>query len=343
LGSVKSYESVYGNGSYSLEFQITSDSTSYYWGFESTDTSTTFSRYDIWDLWSANDVKDTDGLDISQTKYPEIKKYKQPDTLMTICSSYQCSPHVMTVQTYFNRLGYKDCNGNHEQNSNPADVPGAFVWGTSRGPTRNFLFIKPDVAASGNYTLSADPICYSVECNSGTDSLGCHNTDGGTSMASPMVASAAALYLEEYPGATDSNVMRCIISTTYTDVFTGPKTQLPNSNWGYGKLDAFAALTQCGPTDVPKISGAVYAIKLTAYPNPYSNTTNIMYDFSGIKEFSTASIVVYDMLGKAIKVINLNNNQGTVTMDRSQMASGLYFYSLMVNGLRLKTGKLEVQ
>ena len=344
LGVIKSLGTTYSKGSYSLEFKITPDSTSYYWGFEATDTGTTYGRYDIWDLGSINGVVDSNGLAINTTTFPKFKKYKLPDTLMTVCGSFQCSPHVITVQTYFDRLTYKDCTGAIQKNGNPKDVPGAFVWTTSRGPARNFHVMKPDVAAAGNFNLSATPICYSVGCNSGVDSLGCHNPDGGTSMASPIVASAAALYLERYPNATDSNVKRCILATAYTDQFTQTTSQSkPSYNWGYGKLHTCHALSQCGPTDVPMIAGNTNPFKLSAYPNPYTNTTIINYDFSGIKEFSKANIVVFDMMGKVVKTIDLKGNQGNVTMDRAKMSAGVYFYSLMVDGSRLKTEKLVVQ
>ncbi len=343
LGVMNSIEMVYGKGSYSVEFQIAPDSTGYYWGFEATDTSSgTFGRCDIWDLGSINGVVNINALAINPVTYPEIKKYKQPDTLMTICSSYQCSPNVITVQTYFNRLGYTDCLGNPEKNGNLSDVPGGFNYGTSRGPTRNFTLMKPEISASGNFTLSAVPLCFSTQCNGNVDALGCHNTDGGTSMASPMVASAVGLYLQMHPLATDTNVRRCLIETAYNDFFTGPKSGLPNTNWGWGKLHTFDMLTQCGPTDVPNLVNPKGAFKLSAYPNPYTSNTTIAYDFSTIKEYSNASIVVYNLMGKTVKTISLLGNSGAVSLDRTNLASGVYFYSLVVDGARLRTEKLEV-
>lgn len=340
LGVVTSYKSIYGSGSYSLEFQITPDTTSYYWGLEVTGTG----RFDVWDFCNTNDVIDSTGLKISEISYSGIKKYKQPDTMMTLCSSYQCSPHVISAQTYFNRDSFPNCSGSTTKNPNGNDIPGAFVWTSSKGPTRNFILAKPDVSASGNYTLSALPVCFTV-CNVNTDAIGCHNEDGGTSMASPMVASAAALFMEKYPRATDSNVKQCIKENTYTDKFTGPVSISNMSyNWGAGKLDAFAAMTSpCALTiDVPTITHKGVDCKLSAYPNPYTSTTNIDYDFSAVKDFNTASIVVYDMMGKAVKTLNLKGNQGTVILDRTNLGSGVYFYSLVVDGARLKTEKLVV-
>ncbi len=339
LGVINSYGETYAKGSYSLEFQIAPDSTSYYWGFEATGAG----RYDIWDYGSINGVVDLSGLNINPATYPGIKKYKEPDTLETICTSYQCSPHIITVQNYFNRLTYVDCiTHSIQKNSNTADVPNAFVYASSRGPTRNYTLMKPDIAAPGGFTLSAYPTCLAA-CNTSTDSLACHDIDGGTSMASPMVASAAGLYLCKNPTATAANVRYCIVSTAYNDRFTGPASQIPNYNWGYGKLDAFNALTMCGLSDgVASVNEPEGVFILSAYPNPYSLITTITYDFSAIKNFNSANIVVYDIMGKVVKTIGLKANEGSVKIDRSGLPSGIYFYSLLVDGARLKTGKLEV-
>jgi len=339
LGSITSDGSVYGRGSYSLEFQITPDSTGYYWGFEATGKG----RFDIWDFGSVNGVRDSVGLSINQAVYPGIKKYKQPDTMQTICSSFQCSPHVITAQTYYNRKTWTDCNGTHEVNGNPNLICGGFVKTTSKGPTRNYVYMKPDIAASGNSTLAAYPTWFAMSgCAGVADSLGCHNIDGGTSMASPMVAGAAGLYLQRYPNATNSDVRLCLIQTAYTDIFTGPASQLPNFNWGYGKLNAFDALTKCTPADILPVSVPSGAYKMLAYPNPFSANTTISYDFSILKIFNKASIVIYDMIGKPIKIIDLNSNQGDITINRATLSSGMYFYSLMVDGSRLRTEKLEI-
>ncbi len=338
LGTVYSYGQVYAKGSYSLEFQIVPDSTSYYWGFQSTGTG----KFDAWDLGSIVGVKDSTGFDINPVLYPGIKNYKQPDTLMTICSSFQCSPHIITVQTYFNRLTWVACSPDTtEINTNTADIPESFVWGSSRGPTRNFIHLKPDVAAAGNCTMSTYPTWMSV-CNIQTDTLGCHDIDGGTSMASPMVAAAAALYMNAHPSATDSNVWRCLTETAYNDRFTGPASQLPNYNWGYGKLHTFDAITSCGPTSITSVRQCANACAISAYPNPYSINTTVSYEFSSVKNFTRANLIVYDMIGKVVRTIELKNTEGFITLDRKNLAPGMYFYSLVVDGLRLKTEKLEV-
>lgn len=61
----------------------------------------------------------------------------------------------------------------------------------------------------------------------------------GTSAAAPHVTGAAALMLQYDPSLTHSQIKQIIISTARKDSFTG---NVPNSDWGYGKLDIEEAL-----------------------------------------------------------------------------------------------------
>ena len=54
------------------------------------------------------------------------------------------------------------------------------------------------------------------------------NTISGTSMASPHVAGAAALYLEDNPGASPSNVFSAVVSSATTGALSGIRTGSPN-------------------------------------------------------------------------------------------------------------------
>jgi len=68
------------------------------------------------------------------------------------------------------------------------------------------------------------------------------------------------------------------------------------------------------------------------YPNPFNPTTNIQFD---LKEAGHVTILVYNTLGQMVtKVVDRDMVAGRhdVAFDASSMASGLYMYSISVNG-----------
>ncbi len=71
------------------------------------------------------------------------------------------------------------------------------------------------------------------------------------------------------------------------------------------------------------------------YPNPFNPTTNINYT---LKTSGQVTLKVYDMTGREVAtLVNTRKNAGeyTATFDASNLASGVYLYSLETNGLRL--------
>src|SRR6185436_15270174 len=81
---------------------------------------------------------------------------------------------------------------------------------------------------------------------------GYHMTGGGTSAAAPVVAGIAALYLEENPGADWQDVKNALTTCSFNDSFMwGP---YPNNAWGFGKVNAFDAMTTCATTSVNTIN-----------------------------------------------------------------------------------------
>jgi hypothetical protein len=194
---------------------------------------------------------------------PVITNYKFPDVNKTLVSSIQCSERVITVANYENRAWYLNANINPITQLNDTTFTG-FVTGrlnkdSSKGPTRDERQ-KPDVSAPGTYTLATgnrQHIAVTLGANKGfeiaDDSL--HNRNGGTSMASPVVAGIAALLLEANPEAWWYEIKNRIISSAIKDTFTG--NNLPDNYWGYGKINAFDAFfinAEYGCTDANAIN-----------------------------------------------------------------------------------------
>ena len=73
------------------------------------------------------------------------------------------------------------------------------------------------------------------------------------------------------------------------------------------------------------------------YPNPFNPTTKINYEL-GITNYELAKVAVYNAMGQEVwssKPSSLNPN--TCTFDGSNLNSGIYYYSLIVDGKKMDT------
>lgn len=224
------------NGVYHIEAILENiDSTTYLYRFETTGSG----EYDLWSgAWiGASNIKST-GLPTVGT-FPPIAFYHAPDSLMTTVSSWTCSPNVVTVGNFTNRKQYLDYNSNWYVG---VLDPGLLSVNSSKGPNRQGL-IKPDVSASGDLILAACPLWLSASLQSSNPGMldidGQHVRNGGTSMASPVIAGIAALYLEKCPKATFQDFLTDLYANTWSDSQTGAT---PNFAYGYGRLNAFSLL-----------------------------------------------------------------------------------------------------
>ena len=87
-------------------------------------------------------------------------------------------------------------------------------------------------------------------------------------------------------------------------------------------------------------SQVAYGTISNAYPNPASSFASIKYEMNEYAQ--KGRVVVYDMLGKVIKEIALNDKQGTLKVDVSELKAGIYFYAFMLNDKAITTKKLIV-
>ena len=78
-----------------------------------------------------------------------------------------------------------------------------------------------------------------------------------------------------------------------------------------------------------------------AYPNPAHSAFKLDYSFD--MRFNTATIKVVNLLGSIVKVVELDQNSNSVSVDVSDLKAGVYFYSVLVNNEIFQTKKLVVR
>ena len=77
------------------------------------------------------------------------------------------------------------------------------------------------------------------------------------------------------------------------------------------------------------------------YPNPANTEAN--FDFTLNASISKAQINIYNLLGSKIKTYVLNENEGTLTANTSDLNEGIYFYSLVIDNESKLTQKLIIK
>jgi subtilisin family serine protease len=256
IARVETYRG-YEGSNFNLISVIRVDSTNYNFRFMTSGSGT-------YDLWSGTQVggNQLETNIPTAIEMPEIIHYQTPDTLSTLVSSWNCSPKVISVGNFRNRAGHIDKN----YNAYGYDYPvGKLAKSSSKGPTRQGS-MKPDVAAAGEVALSAGPLSLlnNPASNSAIDSSGWHVRNGGTSMASPIVAGIAALYLERCSKGTYSSFKNLLTSTAYADSWTGT---LPNYGFGFGKAHALDLMTAITIEPKPSITQDDDMLTSSSAPN----------------------------------------------------------------------------
>lgn len=244
IGVVQYYAQQRG-GQYLLQVLLEQpDSSQYRFRFETTGQG----KFDVWSTsnYGMSDMWET-GPPPGTTEHAE--NYVFPDRNKHMVDSWACLPNVITVANYCNEVSYIDYAGNLQT------VPGTegdISPNSSAGPTRDERQ-KPDIAATGDITFTAAPLdaiqaIITTQNGWKVDPGGMHIRNGGTSMASPVVAGTLALFLQRCPQATAMEMVKAVHANARADAFTGT---VPNNRWGMGKLDAFNTVLNKHPLETP--------------------------------------------------------------------------------------------
>lgn len=227
------------NGRYLLEVIIKPQVATNLWRFITTGSGK-------FDVWSSTAIMGTSDMildfpsNLDTSKVPGLNFYKFPDKLKTMVSSIQNSDKVITVANYQNNEWFLNACGD---TTFTGVNSGTRAEDSSVGPTRDGRQ-KPDITAPGGFTLSVGnlnniaSLLATNQCFKVADTR-LHQTNGGTSMASPCVAGVSALLLQQNNDAWWYEIKSKLIASARKDTITG--NNLPDNKWGYGKLNAFDA------------------------------------------------------------------------------------------------------
>ncbi len=245
--------------------------------------------------------------------------------------------NVITVGAYTTKATWPSQGGDQDYTSQY--TVGTLAYFSSRGPTRDGR-VKPEVAAPGAW------ICAALSEDAGWQSTfvhpdGVHTMELGTSMAAPHVAGAIALMFSVDPDLTPTEIRSILTSTATQDGRTG---SVPNSLWGWGKLDVAAAVQEVielGPEPPPETE--VPVIELAA--NPVSGVAQ--FEYSVPAGTTTATLRIYDVSGALVYETPVDSGGGNVTWtlrtNRGELlASGLYLYVLVTDRGVSDVGRLVI-
>ena len=201
---------------------------------------------------------------------------------------------------------------------------GSLWLGSGIGPTQDGR-MGIDVSVPGNVNFGAyapDSYFATFEGNIVEDGEAMYGTLAAVSGANPVLAGVVALMLEADPSLTATEIKEILQQTARTDNFTG---RVPNTEWGFGKLDVYAAISQIlGPVSTKKtVSQLPYEV--VVFPNPMDKHLTIQVEESR-KEDLTLHLM--DLQGRVLKQSSIGSNQRKVDLSTGNLPAGLFLLKI---------------
>ncbi len=272
------------------------------------------------DMWVTSGTATLAGGDASLT----IDEPGNADRVITVGA-------YVTKATWPSEAGFQDYTSQY--------TVGTLAEFSSHGPTRDGR-TKPEVAAPGAWICAAlSEDADSISSFAHPD--GVHVVELGTSMAAPHAAGTIALMLAANPGLTTAEIRDILTSTAVQDAQTG---FVPNVSWGWGKLDALAAVEQAWAMSLPPAPGDRPIIRLL--DNPVSSRAEFAYSVP--EGAHDAVLRIYDVAGSLVFEAPVEPEDRFVTWGlltgRSgvPVASGLYLFVLVTDLGTSEVGRLVI-
>ena len=142
-------------------------------------------------------------------------------------------------------------------------------------------------------------------------------------------------------GCEKASLAHCVAETPDRDIVTVGHR---NGVWEGAKKDGYIVVVdEDGNHNVDIEANYEQGIKnyelKQNYPNPFNPFTRINYELSS-NDYELAEIVIYNVKGQEIWTRKLNTNFNSIVLEGSTFDSGIYYYSLIIDGKFVSTKKM---
>jgi subtilisin family serine protease len=247
-----------------------------------------------------------------------------------------CLAAPICVGATVHRLAYTNAAGKEVKYDRPEEL-GQWACFSSTGPTMGGLS-KPDIVAPGCNVISSYSSYYMETHPTKTDDFVAYTTIGdrtypwggnsGTSMSTPVVAGAIALWLQANPLLTREDIIGVLQRTS-----RHPEEQLdyPNPKYGYGEIDVYRGLLDI--LDVTAIQGVSMHQPQGVQ---FSMTDGRLTLTLAHQPMTTMRLTVYTTDGRQQLQHTWSDGRQEMTVDLSSLPHGVY--AVQVDGDKLTTG-----
>ena len=201
--------------------------------------------------------------------------------------------------------------------------------------------VKPDVVApgviiDGAYNRFSSSIATESYCIEDTIT-GYDNSENyiayfsGTSMSSPIVAGAVALWLQAKPDLTTEEV-RTLLAKTCRPIEDWRSNGYPNNRYGYGEIDVYAGLLHL--LSISNIEGLSAQQPTGVNVKLVGRTLSVIDNATGLPVDADVTLIVFSLDGKVVA------SAKTCTLDLSSLRNGVYAVQVNANEEKAKGSTL---